>query len=211
MNDLSASRRSVLITGAGGLSAMAVALAGPAQARPLDVPAALPQPGPGGTGGVFLQLPGVKGESLDVNHRDWVELTGFDWAVEMTGQPTTGGSGSGKPRPDAFQFTTSGVSAASPAMMAAAISGRAFQTAVVEWSKAGQGQKPYMRFNLGEVRITHYEIVSGGKGVDFVSMTAATISFTYRQQDQKGTLLAPITVTWDTRSGRVTGPTTGTP
>ena len=46
----------------------------------------------------FLAISGVKGDSLDANHKGWFEISGFDFGLGNTSSigSATGGAGAGK-------------------------------------------------------------------------------------------------------------------
>lgn len=76
----------------------------------------------------YLQIDGIKGESQDDRHKDWIEASSFSWGV--TPRPSTAAA-TGKVEPHDFQITKL-IDKASPVLQRAALTGTPIPHATLE-------------------------------------------------------------------------------
>jgi|SRR6185436_3293667 len=155
---------------------------------------------------IFAKIGDIKGESLDSKHKDEIDVQSFSWGVSQTGTLAHGGGGGeGKAQFNDFNFT-SNVSKASPSLFFACASGEHIKDATITVRKAGKGQQEYLILKMTDVLISSYQ--TGGSGqsesvpVDQVSMAFAKIEFTYKPQNEDGSLDAGITSGWDLKANK---------
>ena len=83
-------------------------------------------------------------------------------------------------------------------LMANAVSGMVFKSAVLSARKAGKGQEEYLKITLENVLVTSYQ--SGGSTaalpVDQFSLNFDKITVMYRVQNDDGSVGAPVTTTF---------------
>lgn len=86
-----------------------------------------------GASDYFLELDGIKGESADTDHKDWIIIESFNWAASNT---TASGGGAGKVSFSDISFT-SAVSKACLQLLAACATGQHFPKAKLARRKQG--------------------------------------------------------------------------
>ena len=89
----------------------------------------------------FLQVPGIDGDSVDANHRNWIDLQRFGF--NATARVCKGLS------------IVKGLDSASPLLSAAVVNGGVFPQVLVELRKAGGygGSLPFWTLTLKDVSI----------------------------------------------------------
>lgn len=141
---------------------------------------------------IFAKIGDIKGESLDIKHKDEIEVHSFSWGVANSGSPGSGsGSGTGRAT---FQdlVIVHGIDNASPALLKACATGRRLPTATITHRKAGAGQQEFLIIKLTDVTIasvTH----SGAEDepyVETVGLKFAKVDFHYKRQKPDGSLEA---------------------
>jgi type VI secretion system Hcp family effector len=159
--------------------------------------ASLAQPGPAqaqSTTVKFLQVPGIPGDSLDRNHRDWIDLLSF-------GQTLTPARGR--------RMTCQGeivklLDRASPALWAAVASGDTFPEMTIEIARAGADQAVFLQQKLLDVRIRRVSFQENGPvPAEALTLLPRSIVLRFTPQDQAGRPLPAIerTISCDSREG----------
>lgn len=137
---------------------------------------------------VYLQIEGIKGESADSAHQDWIELTSAHWGVTQprsTSVSTSGGHTSGRCEHRALTLSKL-ADLASPILMQHCSMGKTIPKAKLEFMRAdGQG-KPvkYYEVELENVMIASMEqLVSQGSIVnDSIGLRFSKVKWKYTQQ-----------------------------
>ena len=122
---------------------------------------------PGSSGGghvtptkYFLALDGVKGDSLDANHKGWFEISGFD--LDLTNPASigsaTGGAGAGRPAFSPLTLSLNSNTALAPLLELAATGAHLNGATLVGVTAAGE--QAY-RLDLADVRATKVEDDAG--------------------------------------------------
>jgi type VI secretion system secreted protein Hcp len=111
----------------------------------------------------FLSIDGIKGESMDTNHTDWIEIVSFSFGAS---NPTsvgsaTGGAGAGKVKFNEFTIRKT-TDLASPLLFRAATTGQHFKKVTLEARKAGGDPNTYLVYVLQDVVVTKAESAGGG-------------------------------------------------
>jgi len=105
----------------------------------------------------FLKLDGIKGESADAKHKDWIDVLSFSWGLSQTGVSATGGGGgAGKVKVHDF-FITKKTDASSPLLMLNCASGAHIKEANFVVRKAGGEQLEYLKIKLTDVLVSSYK------------------------------------------------------
>jgi type VI secretion system secreted protein Hcp len=149
----------------------------------------------------LLKIDGVKGESGDSKHPEWIELESWSWGETQTGSMSSGsGGGAGKVSMQDFSFTAR-LSSATPDLMAACASGKHFSKVELVCRKAGEEQNPFLKLELNDVLVSSYQ-TGGSNGSDPVpiesfSLNFAKIKVEYFKQDAKGKTASAGVATWD--------------
>jgi type VI secretion system secreted protein Hcp len=150
----------------------------------------------------FIIFQGAKGESLQSEFKDWIEIQGWSWDIEAETSWTKGGGASvGKANPGVMGLDHY-YDSASPVIMAYLCMGKHFEKVTMKLCKTtGKGSPEwYLDFTMKGVYITKVGNSGGEDGavtqhVDFVFKE---IEILYRKQDNTtGALQSPSKFKWD--------------
>lgn len=156
----------------------------------------------------YIKFDGVEGESLQADHKTWVEVLSWSWGVSATTTVAKvgGGTAVGKPVPNDITITHQ-YDKASPVLAKKIVTGTHFPTVTLSACKTvGEGQKEYLSITMKSVYITSVSMSGGSDGavLENVTMVFNNIDFAYKPQDAKGALGADIKFGWDVSSGKAT-------
>ena len=139
---------------------------------------------------IFAKIGDIKGESLDVKHKDEIEVLSFSWGVANTGSTGSGGGGAtGKAIFQDLQIVH-GVDNATPALLKACATGQHIKDATITHRKAGKGQQEFLIITLNDVTIAAVSH-TGDEAEPYaeaVSLKFAKVDFHYRTQRTDGSL-----------------------
>jgi type VI secretion system secreted protein Hcp len=135
---------------------------------------------------IYLQIDGLKGESTDADHKDWIEIHSYNHSISQPASATAnsaGGGTTGRSQHSDYSITKY-VDLASPKLYEMCSSGKHIKKVKIEMLRAsGDKRVKYMVVDLEEVVISH---VAPAGGHDFpsesVSFNYGTIKWTYTQQ-----------------------------
>ena len=136
----------------------------------------------------FFKLDGIKGESLDTNHKDEIQIMSWSWGgSQHSSVGHTGGSGAGKVHLDGFSIMKTTDKASVPLLKALCL-GTHIATGTFTANKAGTGGKPYLKCEFKELFVTSLQ-TSGSSEHPMESITFSynEIKVYYSTQDEKGT------------------------
>ena len=135
---------------------------------------------------IFLQIDGIKGESTDSEHKDWIEILSFNHSISQPASATAnsaGGGTTGRCQHQDYSITKY-VDLASPKLYELASSGKHIKDVTIEMLRAsGDKRVKYMVVKMEQVVISH--VAPSGGGVfptESVSFNYGTIKWTYTQQ-----------------------------
>jgi type VI secretion system secreted protein Hcp len=149
---------------------------------------------------MFLDLDGVKGESIDKAHKDKIDILAWSWGLSNTGTFHHGsGGGAGKAN---FQdiSVTKYIDAASPDLMLYCANGKHFAKGKLIVRKAGEKPLEYLTIDIEKVLVSSYS--TGGSGgeerlTENVTLNFAKVKIEYVTQNEKGAKGTPHAFTWD--------------
>lgn len=149
---------------------------------------------------MFLELEGVKGESVDKVHKDKIDILAWSWGLSNTGTLHHGsGGGAGKA---AFQdiSITKYIDAASPNLMLFCANGKHFAKGKIIVRKAGENPLEYLVIELTKVMVSSYS--TGGSGgeerlTENVVLNFAQVKVEYITQTEKGGKGTPQVFGWN--------------
>jgi len=154
----------------------------------------------------FLNLGKAKGESIQQDFKDWIELQGWNSEIEAETSWTKGGGASvGKPNPGKMNwehyFDTS-----STHIMGYICTGKAFPEVTLKMCKTTGKAKPEPYFTAIMKGAFITKVANSGTEEGNVSqkveMVFKSIKIEYRRQkNEDGSLLAPIYFEWDIPGG----------
>jgi type VI secretion system secreted protein Hcp len=152
---------------------------------------------------IFAKIGDIKGESLDVKHKDEVEVLSWSWGVSQSGSVTGGGGGgAGKASFHDLNFTHV-VDKASPVLMKACATGGHIKEATITVRKAGKGQQEFLIVKMSDVIITGVSPSGSGDGAtpaESVALQFAKVELEYRPQKADGTLDAGVFFKYDIKA-----------
>lgn len=139
----------------------------------------------------FLQISGIKGESTDDAHKDWIEVLSFGWGVTQATSATKSSSGGGTTQRADFAdlHIVKEMDSATPKIMQACAEGKHFDEVILELCRAGGDKLKYMELKMENVVISSASINGGGEGslpTETVTFNYGKIQETYTKQARKG-------------------------
>jgi type VI protein secretion system component Hcp len=148
----------------------------------------------------FLQIDGIKGESNDSRHKDWIDVNSFSWGISNSGSGGLGdGSSSGKATISPLSWKQD-LDMSVPPMFVGVSSGKHYGSATLDVAKS-EGAKStgvYFAMVFDDVILTSLKI-SGAGDIPSVSGTLeySKLTMTYRPQKADGSPGTPIVGGWD--------------
>lgn len=135
----------------------------------------------------FMQVDGIKGESTEDQHKDWIEVLSFSHGISQPTSATRSSSGGGTVGASEHgDFTiTKYVDIASPKLAEAVSTGKAIKKVTIDMMRqSGDSKVKYMAINLEEVVISSVHAASNGADLhtETVGLNYAKIDWTYTQQ-----------------------------
>jgi type VI secretion system secreted protein Hcp len=135
---------------------------------------------------IYMQIDGLKGESTDSEHKDWIELLSFNHSISQPVSATAnsaGGATTARCQHQDFSISKP-VDLASAKLYELCSSGKHIKDVTIEMLRAsGDKRVKYMVVKMEQVVISH---VAPSGGSDFptesVSFNYGTIKWTYTQQ-----------------------------
>lgn len=138
----------------------------------------------------YLTIDGIKGESQEDKHKDWIEVLSYSHKVTQPTSSTRSSSGGGTTGSSEHGdiVITKFVDMATAKLNDAVSTGKHFKTAQLDLCRQSGGSKViYLTIKLGEVVISHVATDGHGKGeaelpVETVGLNYGTIEWVYTQQ-----------------------------
>ncbi|MGJ8640756.1 MAG: Hcp family type VI secretion system effector [Opitutaceae bacterium] len=153
---------------------------------------------------IFIEIDGIKGESTDDKHKDWIEVLSYSTGVSqaISGTRSTGGAGSAG-RCDHQDFTiTKQLDKASPHLVLACCTGKHIAKIVISVCNASGAKNEMMNYTLKDVLISSISTGGGAGGespTESVSLNYGEIEWTYTQLDHKtGAAGGKVVKKWST-------------
>jgi type VI secretion system secreted protein Hcp len=154
----------------------------------------------------FLKLDGIKGESVDDKHKDWIQLESFSWGVTNTAHISAGGGGGGRATFSDFEFTAP-TTTASPQLFLACASGKHIKTGMLSVRKAGESQFEYLKLTFTNLLVSFYKergpaAAENLAPQDSVGLLFQKVVFDVMNQSLTGGVTAPTTAAADLATGQ---------
>jgi type VI protein secretion system component Hcp len=128
----------------------------------------------------FMFIDGIPGESVVVDKRNWIDLTGYS--------QTFGTADCSR------AVANKRIDRASPPLISRAVANQLIPSVQVTMRRAGEGQRDFFIATLGQVLVDRIEITDeGGQLVEHVVLAPQSITIQYFPQDPTGGLGAAVT------------------
>jgi type VI secretion system secreted protein Hcp len=105
---------------------------------------------------MYLNIDGIKGETQDDKHKDWIEVLSYSHVMSQPVSSTkssAGGATTGRTTHGDFSITKY-IDLASPNLAAAVTNGKHISKVTFEMCRAGGSQVPFMTVTLGQVIVS---------------------------------------------------------
>jgi type VI secretion system secreted protein Hcp len=149
---------------------------------------------------MFISIDDIKGESVDTDHKDWIDIMTWSWGMTQSGNAHQGsGAGTGQVSVRDVSFTKY-VDKATPILTKFCCSGKHFKKAQLVVCKAGHMKVPYLTLTMVDGLISSCS--NGGAGhderlVETVSLNFRAFGMVYTLQNKDGTKGAEVPAGWD--------------
>jgi len=137
----------------------------------------------------FALISGVTGESVDSQHRNWIDVSSISGGLTAAQTPT-------------LSFSAR-ASTASPYLLLGAASGQPFSNATVAVRRGVTSNPDYLKYVMTNVVLVtdSFGGSSGSASVEQYQLTYSTLQIEYRMQRPDGTFGPPIITCWDFVAG----------
>jgi len=138
----------------------------------------------------FLKIEGIKGESTDDKHKDWIEILSYNWGVSQMASAAASTSGGGTSQRADFQDLSivKTLDSASPLLFKACATGSHIKEVKLELCRAGGDKLIYMEYTMNNVIISSLSTGGGGGGepTESVTFNYGKINLNYIKQAREG-------------------------
>ena len=158
---------------------------------------------------VYLQIDGIKGESADDKHKDWIECTSVSWAIHQPKSATasTGGGHTAERVQMADILFRKMADLSSPILMQTCSAGKTIPRARFEFMRAdGQGERiKYFEIELEHVLIGMVtpSVQPGATLLENVGLKFAKVRWKYTQQKISGGVGGNTAGGWNLASNKI--------
>ena len=158
---------------------------------------------------VYLQIDGIKGESMDDKHKDWIECTSVNWGVSQPRSATAStGGGHTAERCEHKEVVFSKLAdLASPILLQTCSAGKTIPKAKLEFMRAdGQGDRiKYFEIELENVLIGSImpTVEEGSIIQERVGLKFSKIKWKYTQQKVTGGAGGNTSGGWDLATNKI--------
>ncbi|MDN4039582.1 MULTISPECIES: type VI secretion system tube protein Hcp [unclassified Massilia] len=158
---------------------------------------------------VYLQIDGIKGESMDDKHKDWIECTAVKWGVSQPRSATAStGGGHTAERCEHQEITlTKLADLSSPILLQTCSAGKTIPKAKLEFMRAdGQGDRiKYFEIELENVLIggINPSVEEGTIIAESVGLKFSKVKWKYTQQKVTGGAGGNTSGGWDLATNKI--------
>jgi type VI secretion system secreted protein Hcp len=158
----------------------------------------------------FIQFDGIKGESTDDKHKDWLEILSYGFGAQQSQSGTASSAGNlGSARVNIQNFTfMHQLDIASPKLFEYCCTGQTIPKVTINLNRAGGDKVKYMEYKLTDVIVT-----SVGKGGDSksdtsdvplesVSLAFGKFEMTYTKVGMDGKAAGNASAGWDLKANK---------
>jgi type VI secretion system secreted protein Hcp len=158
---------------------------------------------------IFLQLPGVAGDSAAVGFEGAIDVQSFSGGGPARASDAGAAVGAGAAKATFRDLVVKApASRAGPTLFGAAAAGTRYPTAVLSVRTAGEAREPYLTITLSDASVTGYSAEAPGGGarpLDTIALDYARVQVSYRALAPDGSFAPPIVTCWDVRANAACG------
>lgn len=156
----------------------------------------------------YLQIEGIKGESMDERHKDWIEVSDVSWSIHQPNASTistSGGLTTGRASLSHLAFKKL-ADLSSPILQQHCAMGRTLPKAALEFMRADGDGKPinYYRVEFENLIISGVNPTSGEGGIvrEQIFIAFSKIKWKYTRQGIRGGAEGSTAGGWDCASNK---------
>ncbi len=159
---------------------------------------------------IFMFREGIKGESSDKFHKDWMDIESIEWRIgrKITSQTSTRGDRESSNPEYSELLLFKRMDSATPKIFIESCYGGG-KTVIIECTKTGSGNggDVYMQYRLENALISHYAIhvksKRGKRPLEAIKVSFKRLDQRYITYDENNVAQAPIAVGYDTARNMV--------
>lgn len=146
----------------------------------------------------FLKIGDIKGESVDANHKDEIDVLAWNWGMNNPVSIQGGGAAIGKVSVQGISITKYCDAATAP-LIIACCTGKHYPEARLAVFKAGARPLEYLRIILKDVIITAQSTASenGNRPTEIITLNFSEFKLEYTSQKADGTAGPVLTAGWN--------------
>jgi type VI secretion system secreted protein Hcp len=155
----------------------------------------------------YIKFDGIEGESVDKDHKAWINILSFSQGIH---QPGGGATGTARRRGDVILDDISVsklLDKSSPKIAESVCKGKVFPKVEIELtaSYTDAGRVTYYRYELKNVLVTSYSVSGAAQSeeapAEDFSLNFEEIKVTYTENDNKGKKKGNIEYSWKVEEG----------
>ena len=141
---------------------------------------------------IVMKVDGIKGESKDSNHKDWMDLESFGQAIQSTDVPSR------NPK-SVFEdmLVTKELDKASPKLAEMAATGAVTPKVDIDFMASFGGYRQvFYAYELKNVQVSSYSIGGHGLPTEQITLNFEEIKVTYTERDESGNEKYTVEYSW---------------
>jgi len=154
---------------------------------------------------IFVKYDGVKGESSDSNHKDWMDAESVDWGVgrSITSSSSTKGDRESTNAVISDLKIARRMDSATPKLFIESCCGTG-KDVIIHLTKtgAGSGSDVYMEYTLKNALLSNYTVTAKaedtGRPMETLTISFVDVEVKYTPYDEDGSASAAMAVGFDT-------------
>jgi len=155
----------------------------------------------------YIQFDGVKGESLDKDHKDWSDIESFNQVIHKPGT----GTGVARRRGDVILddiLIVKALDKSSPKLAESVCKGKVFPKVLIHVTRSYEdaGRVTYYAYELKNVQVVSYSVGGATQAqqqpLEEVSLNFEEIKVTYTEADSGGKKKGNIEYSWKVEEGK---------
>lgn len=150
----------------------------------------------------FLQIDGIKGESTDEKHKEWIEILSYNFGVSQmasAASPSATSASAGHRADFQDLSIVKMMDKASPMLVKACAKGDPIKEVKLELCRATGNKSVYMEYKLTKVIVSSVSVGGGGgsEPTESVTFNFGKIELTYTPFDRDGKAMGKVPAGWD--------------